>query len=72
MTKQGFLKTVGSLLAVGVLSATLIAQTAAATRYDNQIQTTVTHKLAAKSQFAGVKSNVEDGIVTLTGIVDLY
>jgi osmotically-inducible protein OsmY len=72
MTKQGLLKTVGSLLAVGVLSATLVAQTPAATRYDNQIQTTVTHKLAAKSQFAGVKSNVEDGIVTLTGTVDLY
>ncbi len=72
MTKQGLLKTVGSLLAVGVLSATLVAQTPAATRYDNQIQTTVTHKLAAKSQFAGVKSNVEDGIVTLIGTVDLY
>ncbi len=72
MTRQGLLKTVGSLLAVGVLSATLVAQTPAATRYDNQIQTTVTHKLAAKSQFAGVKSNVEDGIVTLIGTVDLY
>jgi len=72
MTKQGLLKTVGSLLAVGVLSATLVAQTPDATRYDNQIQTTVTHKLAAKSQFAGVKSNVEDGIVTLIGTVDLY
>ena len=72
MTKQGLLKTVSSLLAVGVLSATLVAQTPAAARYDNQIQTTVTHKLAAKSQFAGVKSNVEDGIVTLTGTVDLY
>jgi hyperosmotically inducible protein len=72
MTKKGLLKTVGSLLAVGVLSATLVAQTPAAARYDNQIQTTVTHKLATKSQFAGVKSSVEDGIVTLTGTVDLY
>jgi osmotically-inducible protein OsmY len=57
---------------VGVLSATLAAQSAAATRYDNQIQTTVTQKLAAKKQFHDVKSSVEDGIVTLTGTVDLY
>src|SRR5271169_886368 len=75
-TKQGFMKTVGSLLAVGVLSvtlsATLFAQTAAAARYDNQIQTTVTQKLAARNQFADVKSSAEDGIVTLSGTVDLY
>ena len=70
--RQGFLKTVGALLAVGLLSATLVAQTAAATRYDNQIQTTITQKLVAKSQFRDVKSGVEDGIVTLTGTVDLY
>jgi hyperosmotically inducible protein len=70
--KQGFLKTVGSLLAAGLLSATLVAQTAAAARYDNQIQTSVTQKLASKNQFRDVKSSVEDGIVTLTGTVDLY
>src|SRR5216684_365384 len=70
--KNGLLKTAGTLLAVGVLSAMLVAQTAAATRYDNQIQSTVTHKLTAKSQFRDVKSSVEDGIVTLTGTVDLY
>jgi osmotically-inducible protein OsmY len=70
--KKGFLKAAGTLLAVGVLSATLVAQSAAATRYDNQIQTTVTQKLAAKKQFHDVKSSVEDGIVTLTGTVDLY
>jgi hyperosmotically inducible protein len=62
----------GSLLAVGVLGATLAAQTAAATRYDNQIQTAVTQKLAAKKQFGSVQSSVEDGIVTLSGTVDLY
>ena len=69
---QGLLKTVGALVAVGLLSATLIAQTADATRYDNQIQTTVTHKLEAKNQFRDVKSSVQDGIVTLAGTVDLY
>jgi osmotically-inducible protein OsmY len=62
----------GSLLAVGLLSATLVAQTAAASRYDNQIQSTVTHKLASKTQFTEVRASVEDGIVTLTGTVDLY
>jgi hyperosmotically inducible protein len=72
MTKKNLLKAVGSLLTVGVLSAVMVAQAPAATRYDNQIQTTVTNKLAAKSQFRDLKSNVEDGIVTLTGTVDLY
>jgi len=69
--KNSLLKLAGQFLAVGLLSATLVAQTPAA-RYDNQIQTAVTHKLAAKSQFGDVKASVEDGIVTLTGSVDLY
>src|SRR5260370_3370425 len=70
--KKSFLKTAGSRLAVGLLSAALFVQPAASTRYDNQIQTTVAHKLATKSQLKDVKSTVEDGIVTLTGTVDLY
>jgi hyperosmotically inducible protein len=66
-------KAIGGMLAVGLLSATLLAQTpAAAARFDNQIQTAVTQKLEAKKQFVNVKSSVEDGIVTLTGTVDLY
>jgi hyperosmotically inducible protein len=72
VTKKGLLKSVGSLLAAALLSATLVAQTAAAARYDNQITNTVTKKMAAKSQFRDVKSTVEDGIVTLTGTVNLY
>lgn len=63
---------VGTFLALGLMSALLVAQTPAAARYDNQIQATVTQKLASKSQFENVKANVEDGIVTLTGTVDLY
>ena len=70
--KAGLLKSVGALVVVGILSATLVAQTAAATRYDNQIQTTLTQKLAAKNQLSSVQSSVNDGIVTLTGTVDLY
>jgi hyperosmotically inducible periplasmic protein len=70
--KAGWRKAAGTLLGVGLLSATLVAQPAAATRYDNQIENTVAQKLAAKDQFRGVRSSVEDGIVTLTGTVDLY
>ena len=61
-----------SLLAVGVLSATLVAQTTGAGRYDQEIQSKVTQKLAQKQQFRDVKATVEDGIVNLTGTVDLY
>jgi len=70
--KKSLVKLAGSLLAVGLLSATLMAEPAAASRYDNQIQDAVTHKLAAKSQFSDVKASTEDGIVTLTGTVGLY
>ena len=62
----------GTVLAVGLMGAMLMAQTPAASRYDNQIQTTVTQKLASKSQFSNVKASVQEGIVTLTGTVDLY
>jgi hyperosmotically inducible protein len=70
--KNSLRKLVGTFFAVGLMGAMLLAQTPAATRYDNQIQTTVTQKLAGKSQFGDVKASVEDGIVTLTGTVDLY
>lgn len=72
MARLSFKKWAGSLLAVGLLSVTLVAETGAAARYDNQVQNTVTQKLASKKQFSNVKANVEDGIVTLTGTVDLY
>ncbi|HTT22203.1 MAG TPA: BON domain-containing protein [Candidatus Sulfotelmatobacter sp.] len=70
--KQSFNKLAGSLLAIGVLSATLMAETGAASRYDAQLQSAVTQRLASKSQYRDVKALVEDGIVTLTGTVDLY
>jgi hyperosmotically inducible periplasmic protein len=65
-------KLVGLSLMTGLLSVTLMAEPVAAARYDNQIQVTVAQKLSAKSQLRGVQSSVEDGIVTLTGSVDLY
>jgi len=70
--RNSFQKLAGTLLVAGLMGAMALAQTPAATRYDNQIQTTVTQKLASKNQFSNVKASVEDGIVTLTGTVDLY
>jgi osmotically-inducible protein OsmY len=59
------------MLAIVFLSATMIAQTSAASRYDNQIHTILAEKLA-KKHLSDVKFSVEDGIVTLNGTVDLY
>ncbi|MGC2195923.1 MAG: BON domain-containing protein [Terriglobales bacterium] len=61
-----------SFLMVGSLSASLFAQTSSAGRYDTAVRTSVTQKLADNQKFHNVKSAVEDGIVTLTGTVDLY
>jgi hyperosmotically inducible periplasmic protein len=57
---------------VGALSLSLAAQTSSAARYDTATAAAVEQKLAAKSKFQSVHASVEDGIVTLTGTVDLY
>jgi hyperosmotically inducible protein len=62
---------VSSLLAVGVLSVGLAAQTASA-RYDSDIQGRVTQQLTKKQEFRNLQASTEDGIVTLSGTVDLY
>lgn len=61
-----------SLMLVGLLSVSMVAQTSGAGRYDATVQTAVTEKLAKNEKFQNVKSTVQDGIVTLTGTVDLY
>jgi len=61
-----------SFLLVGLLGASLFAQTSSAGRNDATIQTSVIKKLDDNQKFKKVKSTVEDGIVTLTGTVDLY
>jgi len=61
-----------SFLSVAVLSVGLMAQPAGAARYDSAIQQKVTQELQDKKEFRGVQSSVEDGIVTLSGTVDLY
>ncbi|HZS96583.1 MAG TPA: BON domain-containing protein [Terriglobales bacterium] len=61
-----------AFLLVGLLGASLFAQTSSAGRNDATIQTSVIKKLDDNQKFKKVKSTVEDGIVTLTGTVDLY
>ncbi len=62
----------GSLLLAGVLacSASALADTGT-TRSDAQIQAAIA-KQFQKSEFQGVRFNVQDGVVTLTGTVDTY
>jgi hyperosmotically inducible periplasmic protein len=73
MTRKSIFQKLGGVgLAVGLFTGMLMAEPASAARFDNQIQHSVTQKLEAKRQFINVQSSVEDGIVTLTGTVDLY
>ncbi|HVO62841.1 MAG TPA: BON domain-containing protein [Terriglobales bacterium] len=63
---------IGSAAAVTLLSSLLLAQAASVNRYDNTIQQQVTRKLDSKKEFKNVHAAVEDGIVSLTGTVDVY
>ncbi len=65
-------RVVGSAVAVTLLSSLLLAQATSVDRFDNTIQQQVTHKLDSKTEFQNVHASVDDGIVTLTGTVDLY
>lgn len=65
-------KRFAGVLAAFILCVGLAAAQTSAGRYDKDIQSKVSHKLAEKKQFSKVNSSVEDGIVTLTGSVELY
>ena len=69
---KAFLRSCGWLVGVSLLSASMLAQTDSASRYDGIIQAKVSQQLASKTQFHNVQAAVEDGIVTLSGNVDLY
>ena len=69
---KSILHTLGSFLAVAVLGGTLMAQTASVGRYDTAIQGKAAQELASKQQYKNLNATVEDGIITLTGSVDLY
>lgn len=66
------LKSLSALLAIGVLSVGLAAQTTASNRYDSDIQQKVSQKLSGKTEFRALQASVEDGIVTLTGSVEMF
>jgi len=66
MKKQAFAVTVALLV---LLSMTAMAATG---RYDQQIQQAVSQKIHEAKHLQNVNSSVEDGIVTLTGTVNLY
>jgi osmotically-inducible protein OsmY len=62
-------------VAVTVVLLVLLSMTAFAAnngRYDQQIQQAVSQKINGAKQLKNVNSSVEDGIVTLTGTVNLY
>src|ERR1017187_4902978 len=66
MKKQLFAVTVALLV---LLSMTAMAATGG---YDQHIQQAVSHKIQDAKQLRNVNSGVEDGIVTLSGTVNLY
>ena len=61
--------TIATAALLVLLSMTALASTG---RYDQQIQQAVSAKFHDASQFQNVRSSIEDGIVTLTGTVNLY
>jgi hyperosmotically inducible periplasmic protein len=66
MKKQLLAVTLGLVV---LLSVTAMAATS---QYDEQIQQAVSERFQHTKQLQRVSSSVEDGIVTLTGAVDLY
>src|SRR5271165_1631012 len=69
---KAFLRSFGWFVGISILSASMAAQTTSARRYDAAIQAKVSRQLASKKEFHNVQAAVEDGIVTLSGSVDLY
>src|SRR6266550_5363427 len=65
------LKTLSVFLGILFLSVGLAAETISS-RYDGDIQSRVSQQLAAKKEFRNLHAATEDGIVTLTGTVDMY
>jgi len=64
------------IIAISTLALLVLLNTSAMAavvgRYDQQIQQAVSQKMHDSKQLQNVNSSVEDGIVTLTGSVDLY
>src|SRR6516164_7254498 len=61
----------GLWLAMSAGQMALAAEIAGTSRFDAAIQSNVA-RVTTKKEFRNVQASVEDGIVTLTGNVDLY
>ena len=74
MKRQSFVRTSAMTIAFALASLVLLSITAMAStgRYDQQIQQAVSHKINDTKQLQSVNASVDDGIVTLSGTVDLY
>jgi osmotically-inducible protein OsmY len=68
---KNLFRALASFLLVGVLSIGAAAQANAA-RYDSDIQSRVSNELNKKAEFHNLQASTEDGIVTLTGDVNVY
>jgi osmotically-inducible protein OsmY len=66
------LKTISMLMLLLALALPVSAQQKNEGRYDQQIQTKATEELRKRDKFKEVAATVEDGIVTLSGNVELY
>ena len=65
-------KNILSSIAVMLLALLSVTAMAATGRYDQQIQQAASKKIQDAKQLQSVQSSVDDGIVTLTGTVNLY
>jgi hyperosmotically inducible periplasmic protein len=69
------MRVAGAILSLAVCAGfalTAAAQQKAAARYDDQILQDVNKYLQSKKEFQGVRATVDDQIVTVEGIVNLY
>jgi hyperosmotically inducible periplasmic protein len=66
------LKTISMLMLLLALALPVSAQQKSEGRYDQQIQTKATEELRKRDKFKELTATVEDGIVTLSGNVELY
>jgi hyperosmotically inducible periplasmic protein len=65
-------KTILTLMLLAALALPASAQKTRESRYDQQIQTKATEELRKRDKFKDINASVEDGIVTLSGSVELY
>jgi hyperosmotically inducible periplasmic protein len=67
---KSVLRILGAIFLAGVLATGAMAQSS--NRYDQEIQNKAERQLAKKSQLRNVQATADDGVVTLTGTVDVY